>query len=254
MQKDLDNILLTSVLLKTNMYLINTKYKIQNTKYKVRIMKTITLIHAVDIAIEPIKKAFEELWPEAQLVHLWDQSLSIERAKSEHITPELYRRISDLTEMAIQTGTDAIMFTCSAFGEAIEQVVPKTSVPVLKPNEAMFKQALAMKMPITMIGSFSPAMEGMEKEYYLEAQSQDVDAKLTSVCVPESRIALGHGDVNTHNQLVVEAALALPNESAYMLAHFSSAYAKTALEQATGKPVLSSPHCAVLHLKCLLEG
>ncbi|ANQ20220.1 hypothetical protein BA893_00440 [Vibrio natriegens] len=217
-------------------------------------MKTITLIHAVDIAIEPIKKAFEELWPEAQLVHLWDQSLSIERAKSEHITPALYRRIADLTEMAQQTGTDAIMFTCSAFGEAIEQVAFQAPIPVLKPNEAMFKKALSMKTPITMIGSFSPAMEGMECEYYLAAISQRVVAELTTVCVPESRIALSHGDVDTHNQLVVEAAKALPNESAYMLAHFSTSYAKTELEKATGKPVLSSPHCAVLHLKCLLEG
>ncbi|EGQ7904531.1 TPA: hypothetical protein O4G41_004473 [Vibrio alginolyticus] len=217
-------------------------------------MKTITLIHAVDIAIEPIKKAFEELWSEAQLVHLWDQSLSIERAKSEHITPALYRRIADLTEMAEQTGTDAIMFTCSAFGDAIEQVALKTSIPVLKPNEAMFKQALSLNSPISMIGSFAPAMEGMEREYYLEAHSQGIAAELTCVCVPESRIALSHGDVDKHNQLVVEAAKALPNESAYMLAHFSSSYAKTELEKATGKPVLSSPHCAVLHLKSLLEG
>ncbi|GLT13747.1 aspartate/glutamate racemase family protein [Vibrio algivorus] len=217
-------------------------------------MKKITLIHAVDIAIEPIKKAFQELWPEAQLVHLWDQSLSIERAKSKQITPALYRRIADLTEMAMQTGTDAIMFTCSAFGEAIEQVASQTSTPVLKPNEAMFKKALSMKTPITMIGSFAPAMEGMESEFYLEAQSQGVTTELTCVCVPESRIALSRGDIDTHNQLVVQAIKALSTESIYMLAHFSSSYAKTELEKATGKPVLSSPHCAVLHLKNLLEG
>lgn len=228
------------------MYLINTKY--------IKKMSKITLIHAVDIAIEPIKRAFSELWPEAELIHLWDQSLSLERGKTAQLTPALFRRVADLVVLAQQTGTDAIMFTCSAFGEAIEQAAQQSNIPVLKPNEAMFMQALEMRIPITMIGSFAPAMEGMEREFRLEAQSQGINAELTSLCVPESRVALSHGDVDTHNRRVVDAALTAPGGTAYMLAHFSSSYAKTDLENATGRPVLSSPHCAVLHLKNLLEG
>ncbi len=217
-------------------------------------MRTITLIHAVDIAIEPIKSAFKELWPEAELIHLWDQSLSIERAKNKELTPALFRRIEDLTHMAIQTGTDAIMFTCSAFGEAIERVAENTAIPVLKPNQAMFVQALSLNQPIAMIGSFQPAMSGMESEFQMEAKRLGLNVQLTSVCVPESRTALNNGDVAAHNNLVISAAKELPNEPVFMLAHFSSSYAKVDLEKATQKTVLSSPHCAVLHLKHLLQG
>ncbi|GAM64422.1 hypothetical protein JCM19232_1092 [Vibrio ishigakensis] len=34
-------------------------------------MTKVALIHAVDIAIEPIKRAFENEWPEAETLHLW---------------------------------------------------------------------------------------------------------------------------------------------------------------------------------------
>lgn len=217
-------------------------------------MKTITLIHAVDIAIEPIEIAFKELWPEAKLVHLWDQSLSTERAKSKGLTPMLFRRIEDLTHMAMQTETDAIMFTCSAFGEAIERVAERTAIPVLKPNQAMFAQALSLNQPIAMIGSFQPAMSGMEVEFQEEAKQLGLNVSFTSVCVPESRVALNNGDVVAHNDLVIAAAKEIPNEAVIILAHFSSAYAKADLENATQKTVLSSPHCAVLHLKHLLQG
>ncbi|GAL20572.1 Bll2908 protein [Vibrio maritimus] len=107
-------------------------------------MSKIYLIHAVEIAIKPIKEAFESHWPEAELVHLWDETLSIERAKTKQLTPFLNRRIEELVKLAIEGGADAIMFTCSAFGSAIERAANNAAIPVLKPNQAMFEKAIAL--------------------------------------------------------------------------------------------------------------
>ena len=41
----------------------------------------IVLIHAVPMAFDPIKCAFDEFWPEAEIVNLFDDSLSTDRAK-----------------------------------------------------------------------------------------------------------------------------------------------------------------------------
>ena len=52
----------------------------------------IVLIHAVPMAIEPIKCAFNELWPEPEIVNLFDDSPSVDRAKSNVLTTDMEKR------------------------------------------------------------------------------------------------------------------------------------------------------------------
>jgi maleate cis-trans isomerase len=47
-----------------------------------------------------------------------------------------------LAQYAKTCGADGILFTCSAFGPAIDEVKRTIGLPTLKPNEAMFSDAL----------------------------------------------------------------------------------------------------------------
>ncbi|WP_026973093.1 aspartate/glutamate racemase family protein [Aliagarivorans marinus] len=215
-------------------------------------MSKITLIHAVDIAIAPVRRAFAQHWPEAQVTHLWDEALGLERAKSPQLTPALRDRVAVLYQLALSGGADAVMYTCSAFGEAIEGLAADASLPVLKPNQAMFDEAIALGQPVAMLGSFQPAMEGMEREFLNAAEGCGKCLALRSVCVPEARTALQAGDLDVHNQLMLDA-LQQVKEPVVMLAHFSSAPAKDLLELRSDKTVLSSPDCAVRYLQHILR-
>ncbi len=216
-------------------------------------MSRIALIHAVDIAIQPVKEAFEQDWPEATLIHLWDETLSIERAKTDDLTPFLYRRVEQLLDLAISSKVDAVMFTCSAFGEAIDEVAKKTDIPVLKPNQAMFELAITQEAQVALLGTFEPAMKGMELEFTRESDRIEGYSSLTSLCVPEARNALKAGNEQEHNQQLLQGALQLEDVDVIMLAHFSSSIAKPLIEQQTQKTVLSSPECAVSYLKQVLS-
>lgn len=227
------------------MYLNKTKNNL--------IMSKIYLIHAVEIAIKPIKEAFESHWPEAELVHLWDETLSIERAKTKHLPPFLNRRIEELVKLAIEGGADAIMFTCSAFGSAIERAANNAAIPVLKPNQAMFEKAIALSGNIGMLGSFAPAIAGMEEEFYQLAAEANPNAKITSVCISEARDALKLGNVELHNQAMARGTSQLAHTDVLLLAHFSSAPAAALVAAESGKTVLSSPMSAVQYLKTQLS-
>ena len=53
----------------------------------------IALIHATRVAIEPIETAASELWPEAELITILEEGLSVDRAKSAELSVEISERI-----------------------------------------------------------------------------------------------------------------------------------------------------------------
>lgn len=212
----------------------------------------IALIHAVTVAVPPIAEAFRELWPEARPVNILDDSLSPDREKSEILSPEMYSRFETLTRYAVDIGSTGILFTCSAFGEAIEAAATKVRVPVLKPNEAMFDAALARGSRIGMLATFGPSVTSMEREFEALARERGSSATIETHCVPEAMTALRHGDGATHDRLLANAAPKLGGCDVVLLAHFSTARAQKLVTEALSCPVLTSPGSAVLKLKSIL--
>lgn len=214
----------------------------------------IVLLHATPIAVDPVKNAFEQLWPEPELVNLLDDSLSPDRARTKDLTPELIDRFVSLGHYAHTSGADAILVTCSAFGPGIEQLQRELSIPVLKPNEAMFHAAVAQGENIAMVATFPPAVVTMEAEFEEYVVATGSKAHLTTIVVEPAITALRAGDADTHNRLIVEQAPNLVGFDTIMLAHFSTSRAQADLSAQICAPVLSSPGAAVLRLRELLGG
>ncbi|QJP15812.1 arylsulfatase [Starkeya sp. ORNL1] len=212
----------------------------------------IALIHATPVAMAPIQAAFAADWPEAELTNLLDDSLSIDRARSKEMTPELTDRIVDLARHARRTGADAILYTCSAFGAAIDQAAREFLIPVLKPNEAMFETAFAAGARIGMLATFPPAVASMEEEFAADAHRLGCAVTLRTVLAAGAMDALRGGDAATHNRLVAEAAVGMGDVDVVMLAHFSTAQAEPAVAARIAVPVLTSPRSAIAKLRPLL--
>jgi hypothetical protein len=146
------------------------------------------------------------------------------------------------------------LFTCSAFGSAIEQAARLLDVPVLKPNEAMFEAAIERGPRTAMIYTFGPAAAGMEDEFREEAARRDPAATITSFHAPNALDALKGGDAATHNRLVTERANGMSGFDALVLAHFSTSRAADSVRAVTSIPVLTSPDAAVAKMKRLIAG
>lgn len=212
----------------------------------------IGLIHAVQVAIDPINQAFSRQWPEAECMNVLDDRLSVDRAKATDLTENIYDRIGDLADYVVDNGADAVLFTCSAFGPAIEAAGSALDVPVLKPNEAMFNACLDHGEEIGMLVSFEPSVASLREEFDALLAATARSATLNVICVPEAMEALRQGDGEQHDRLLADAAKDLTECGVIMLGQFSTARAKAAVEAATGKPVLTSPDTAVDALKRLL--
>lgn len=214
----------------------------------------IALIHAVEVAMAPIAAAFAQHWPEAERVNLLDDSLSVDRAKTEELTAAVAGRIKALASYARGLGAHGVLFTCSAFGEAIEAAAAEARCPVLKPNEAMFEDALQHGERIGMLATFQPSVESMEEEFRDLLRQRGARAELRTICVPEAMAALRAGDEARHNRLLAEAVPQFADCDAILLAHFSTSRAQASVSARTDRPVLTSPASAVLKLKQALVG
>lgn len=214
----------------------------------------IVLLHATPVAMDPIQKAFAARWPEAETVNLLDEGLSIDRAKDRELTPELTRRFVDFGRYAHRMGADGVLITCSAFGPAIDVLIDELPVPVLKPNEAMFRAAIAKGLRIGMLATFAPAVVTMEDEFRTFTAEATSDATLTTVVVERAIDLLRGGDADAHNALVAARAPELKDCDAVMLAHFSTSRAAALVRAALDVPVLTAPDAAVDRMRGLVEG
>jgi Asp/Glu/hydantoin racemase len=206
----------------------------------------ITLIHALKHSILPIEASFRRLWPDASLMNLVDDSLSIDLARDGRLTVAMTERFLSLGRYAVSTGADAILFTCSAFGPCIEAVAREHApMPVLKPSEAMIEQAAARGHRIGLLSTFAPTLASMPAEF---PRSVEVVPKLAAGAMA----ALDRGERAEHDCLVAEASRDLRDCDLIALAQYSMAPTASLVAEMSGRPVLTTPDSAVLKLKELL--
>ena len=213
----------------------------------------ITLIHAVTVAIAPVLEAFREGWPEAEVSNLLDDGLTGALAREGGLTPPIVQRIRDLATYAARSGADGILFTCSGFTPAMDVARRDVTIPLLKPDEAMFAAALDAGRRIGVVATFPATIPLAEGQIRALAAARGVEVEIASAVVPEGFKAMNVGDTSTHDRLVADAAAALaPRVDVICLAQFSMARARPEVERRVTVPVLTSPTAAVQRLRALL--
>ncbi|WP_299295394.1 aspartate/glutamate racemase family protein [uncultured Tateyamaria sp.] len=213
----------------------------------------IALIHATRVAIDPIEAAATVLWPEAETISILEEGLSVDRQKTRELSGDMLRRIVDLTRYAEASQADGVLFTCSAFGAAIDRANAEACIPVMKPNEAMFDAAFAHGDRVAMIYTFAPAAAGMEEEFREAARERGSDAEITSYFCDGALEAKRAGDDTTHNRLIAQTARTIEGADVVLLAQFSMAGAAGDVRSATSVPVLTSPEAALTEIKRRVE-
>jgi len=217
----------------------------------------IMLIHALAESVAPIHQAFASDWPEARYFDLLDSSLAPDLSLDGSVTVIMRERFLLLARYAANLSgeggkTAGILFTCSAFQPAIDAVKSDLSIPVLRPNEAAFEEALASCDRIGLLVTFAPSLPALTAELRGMAAERGVPLKLDARFVDGALAALKAGDGARHDALVAAAAKEMRDLDALVLGQFSLARAATEIAQVTGRKVLTTPVSAVRKLRKLV--
>jgi Asp/Glu/hydantoin racemase len=202
--------------------------------------------------MQPIGEAFRQLWPAARVTHLLEDSLAADLAAEGRLTERMIERFVALARYAQGSGADAVLFTCSAFGAAIEAAAASVRIPVLKPNEAMLEEALTVGNRIGLLATFEPSIPALKGELEQMAQKSSIALEITARAVPAALSALHAGCAADHDRLIAAAAQEIGECDALILGQFSMASAANAIPARPRRKVLTSPNSAVTRLKQLL--
>ena len=87
-------------------------------------------LHALVNAIPTPQDAFDRVCPDADVAHLLDGSLYLDRNAGTADDAELASRIDRLIQYSATTGTDGLIVTGSFFGEAAIQARDNVTMPL----------------------------------------------------------------------------------------------------------------------------
>lgn len=223
---------------------------------------TIVLINPLAPAMQAALESFRSGWPEARCVNLLDDSLPFDLKAQGLGSPAIRRRIETLLYYARDLKAAGILFTGSGFGPLLDEIGPTLGVPLLKPNQAMYEEALALVAPrdsstqagrLGMLVTFPAAADAMRQDFDAAAATLGANVALDIHCVPDAFEAMRTGNNEEHNRLLALGAAQLAHCNAILMAQFTSAQAAPAVAKATRLPVLTSPGAAVKKLRLMVE-
>ncbi|WHT22841.1 aspartate/glutamate racemase family protein [Crossiella sp. CA-258035] len=205
-------------------------------------MTRVALINATPGAIGPATAALAERFPAAEPWTLLDDKLLADA--SEGLTPDLAERMRRLIDYAVRGGADAVLLTCSLYGELAR--ASAAPVPVLAPDDAAFDDLLARgPRRVLVLASVAAAL----RDSLTRLRARAPGTQLVGLHVPEAFTATGE---ELTELLLAAGERHLSTVDAVLLAQYTLAPATSPLATRTGLPVFSGPRSAAERLKALV--
>ncbi len=115
--------------------------------------KKVGVIHTFLYSVEDLKSLFAEIIPEVEMVNIIDDSLLKEVLANGEPTPAVIRRICNYAQELEKLGCDIILNQCSSVGEASEVAQKLISIPYVKVDAPMAREAVKMGKQVGMVAT-----------------------------------------------------------------------------------------------------
>jgi Asp/Glu/hydantoin racemase len=200
----------------------------------------------------PIVRAFNEIWPEAEVFNLLDESLYADIDPDGNVPASVADRIASLLRHCEASGADGIVFTGSTFGPVIEQIRNTVSIPVLRSDEGAAEAAVQVGHSILILSTASRSLPVTHRSLDIAAARAGVRPIIEGKLVEGAKAALDAGDLAGHNRLI---RAAINSADGYDVVVFGQMSMEPALEGAAlevASRIITTPKASAAKMRSLL--
>ena len=211
----------------------------------------VTMIHAIAESIPPVRLAFGEVFPEAEVINVLDEGLLIDFKG--HLTPQLRRRMSNIIGYCQDNHADAIALACSVYAPVVDSAKDLVDIPLVSSYGPVMADAVKAGTRVGLIASVAATLR--DAEHYLRLAAEEAGKEVEPViCLAEDLITVfrAEGLSGLERRLEEEVLKLAPDVDVVLLGQFSFAAALAHLQKVSPVPVLSAPHSSARALKAML--
>jgi len=213
-------------------------------------MKKVALIHTGFALVEILTKLFEKIIPQAELIHIVDDSLLREVLDKGKVTKPVIKRMIFYYRAAEEYRVDAIFNVCSSVGEVADIAREIIDTPVVKIDEKMAEDAVARATNIGVAATLKTTLDPTCR--LLEKKAAEIGKKI----VIEKTLCLGafeeliSGNSKKHDEIVLKGVKDLARDvEVVVFAQGSMDRLKENLEKNLADKVLVSPESGVIAVR-----
>jgi aspartate/glutamate racemase len=100
-----------------------------------------------------MEAAFREGFPEAQILHLLDETLLEDFRREGGLSPHSRRKTLQMALTAQEAGVDGILVTCSTLSPSVDDLRPFVKVPIVKIDEPVIEEVVRIAEKIGLLAT-----------------------------------------------------------------------------------------------------
>ena len=214
---------------------------------------TVAAIYTGAALVKPLSDLLKENLGDCKIMNILDDSMIADIIEAGTLTKAVKRRLYGYYEIAVASGADVILNTCSSIGDAVYGAREFFPIPILRIDEPMVQKALNQGSSIGVLATLPTTLNPTFRLIDRLSAETGKKAKAISALAEGAFDALTSGNGERHDELVAEAALKISKSvDVILLAQGSMARMEEKLATLTGKTVLSSPRLGAEYVKSVL--
>jgi Asp/Glu/hydantoin racemase len=214
---------------------------------------TVAAIYTGAALVKPLSDILRETLGDCKIMNILDDSMIADIIAEGAMTKAVKRRLYGYYEIAVASGADLILNTCSSIGDAVYGAREFFDIPIVRIDEPMTMKAIGLASSIGVLATLPTTLDPTLRLINRIADEQGKEVTAVSALAEGAFQALTSGDGSRHDALVAEAAKHVADSvDVILLAQGSMARMEEPLAALTGKVVLSSPRLGAEYVKSLL--